>query len=116
MTIGNNNVFEVDCEVHCKSVGDNNIVESKGTFPSHNLCHLFSKYLFFFLAYVGRQTVITNGCVIGAKCEVLLNDTLAEGSLFYGSGSDVKWRIQADKPSVSTITFILVSCILILIF
>lgn len=30
MTIGNNNVFEVDCEVHCKGVGDNNIVESKG--------------------------------------------------------------------------------------
>ena len=50
---------------------------------------------------MGRQTVLTNGCVIGAKCEVLLNDSLAEGSLFYGSGSDVKWRIQADKPSVS---------------
>nr|CAG4636650.1 EOG090X0I48 [Eubosmina coregoni]SVE70168.1 EOG090X0I48 [Eubosmina coregoni] len=79
MTIGNNNVFEVDCEVYCKVIGDNNIVESK--------------------ALLGRQTSLSNGCVIGAKCEVLLNDTLAEGSLYYGSGSDVKWRIQADKPS-----------------
>ena len=31
MVIGNNNVFEVDCHVESQKVGDNNIVESKGT-------------------------------------------------------------------------------------
>jgi len=30
MVIGNNNVFEVDCRVESKKIGDNNIVESKG--------------------------------------------------------------------------------------
>ena len=50
MIIGNNNVFEVDCVVESRRIGDNNIVESK--------------------ARVGRPTVLTNGCVIGAKCQV----------------------------------------------
>lgn len=31
MIIGNNNVFEVDCVVKAAKIGDNNIVESKGT-------------------------------------------------------------------------------------
>nr|CAG4642180.1 EOG090X0I48 [Eurycercus lamellatus] len=79
MIIGNNNVFEVDCIVNSSKIGDNNIVESK--------------------AFLGRHTSLSNGCVIGAKCEVLVSETLSEGSLFYGSTSDVKRRIQADKPS-----------------
>nr|CAG4643614.1 EOG090X0I48 [Ilyocryptus agilis] len=79
MTIGNNNVFEVDCIVESKKIGDNNIIESK--------------------AHLGKQTSLTNGCVIGAKCEVHVSETLPEGFLFYGCGSDVKRRIQADKPS-----------------
>lgn len=53
-----------------------------------------------FLAYVGRQTSLSNGCVIGAKCEIHVSETLPEGTLFYGSGSEVKRRVQADKPSV----------------
>nr|CAG4649821.1 EOG090X0I48 [Scapholeberis mucronata]SVE93986.1 EOG090X0I48 [Scapholeberis mucronata] len=79
MVIGNNNVFEVDCHVESQRIGDNNIIESK--------------------AFVGRQTLLSNGCVIGAKCEVLIPETLQEGTLFYGSGPDVKRRVQADKPS-----------------
>ena len=30
LLIGNNNVFEVDCKVESRTIGDNNIVESKG--------------------------------------------------------------------------------------
>jgi len=79
MIIGNNNVFEVDCVVESRRIGDNNIVESK--------------------ARVGRPTVLTNGCVIGAKCQVGVAETLPEGTLFYGLGSDVKRRLQSDKPT-----------------
>ena len=32
MTIGNNNVFEVDCRVESNKIVDNNIVESKGIY------------------------------------------------------------------------------------
>nr|CAG4650619.1 EOG090X0I48 [Sida crystallina] len=79
MIIGNNNVFEVDCVVESKKIGDNNIVESK--------------------AFVGRPTMLSNGCVIGAKCDINIGETLPEGTLFYGLGSEVKRRIQSDKPS-----------------
>lgn len=37
MTIGNNNVFEVDCHVESRKIGDNNIVESKGKVTKHVL-------------------------------------------------------------------------------
>ena len=83
MIIGNNNVFEVDCIVECKKVGDNNIVESK--------------------AHVGRSTVLSSGCVIGAKCQINVGEVLPEGTLFYGLGSEVQRRIQSDKPSVNTL-------------
>nr|CAG4648376.1 EOG090X0I48 [Moina brachiata]SVE93362.1 EOG090X0I48 [Moina brachiata] len=79
MVIGNNNVFEVDCIVETKKIGDNNIVESK--------------------AFVGAPMILTNGCVIAAKCEVAVPEVLPEGTLFYGLGSEVKRRVQADKPS-----------------
>ena len=58
----------------------------------------------FSTAFVGRQTSISNGCVIGAKCEVHVSEVLPEGTLFFGSGPDVKRRIQADKPSVLEIS------------
>ena len=98
MVIGNNNVFEVDCRVESKKIGDNNIVESKGKKRQPSIiCNHDNKCT---LAFVGRQTSLSNGCVIGAKCEVLVHETLQEGSLFYGSGPDVKRRVQSDKPSV----------------
>jgi len=81
MTIGSNNVFEVDCLVESRNIGDNNVVESK--------------------AHLGNTTSLSNGCVIGAKCEILTNEDFPDGSLFYGSGSEVKRRIQLDKPSVN---------------
>ena len=79
--IGNNNVFEVDSVIHCKKIGDNNVVESK--------------------AFVGRQTSLSNGCVVGAKCRIDVCETLPEGTLFYGLDSDVKRITQTDKPSVN---------------
>lgn len=101
MVIGNNNVFEVDCHVESKFIGDNNIVESKGS-NKESLATVFHNASSSVLAFVGRQTSLSNGCVIGAKCEVLVAETLQEGSLFYGAGSDVKRRVQSDKPSVVT--------------
>jgi len=79
MTIGSNNVFEVDCLVESRNIGDNNVVESK--------------------AYLGGATSLSNGCVIGAKCEVLTEEDFPDGTLFYGCGSEVKRRVQQDKPS-----------------
>jgi len=50
MIIGNNNVFEVASYSEALHIGDNNILEAK--------------------ARLGRQTELSNGCIIGAKCQV----------------------------------------------
>ena len=57
------------------------------------------------LAFVGLPMVLTNGCVIGAKSEVAVTEVLPEGTLFYGLGSEVKRRVQADKPSVKNTSY-----------
>nr|CAG4644441.1 EOG090X0I48 [Lepidurus arcticus] len=77
MIIGNNNVFEVDSFVESLKIGDSNIVESK--------------------AKVGRQTYLSNGCVIGAACNVDTSEVVPEQTVIYGSSSFR--RHQSDKPS-----------------
>nr|CAG4652306.1 EOG090X0I48 [Triops cancriformis] len=77
MIIGNNNVFEVDSYVESLKVGDSNVVESK--------------------AKVGRQTYLSNGCVIGAGCNVNTSEVVPEQTVIYGSSS--LRRHQSDKPS-----------------
>ncbi|XP_039255292.2 dynactin subunit 6-like [Styela clava] len=64
LIIGNYNVFEVGSVCETKAVGDNNIIESK--------------------AKVGPYTKLTNGCVIGALCEVNTNEILPENTLICG--------------------------------
>lgn len=106
-------MFEVDCRVESKFIGDNNIVESKGKNNEGPMTYLSvgKQIMFSVLAFVGRQTSLSNGCVIGAKCEVLVPETLQEGSLFYGADSDVKRRVQSDKPSVVVFIQICFTCL-----
>ena len=86
MTIGNHNVFEVGAKSETPNVGDHNVFESK--------CH------------VGSLTKVTNGCVIGAMCDINYMETLAENTIIFGSNCDR--RIQHEKPSsqVSQIEFL----------
>ena len=64
MIIGNNNVFEVDCSSNALKIGYHNVLESK--------------------SFVGRTTVLSNGCVIGAGCRIDTNETLPENCVVYG--------------------------------
>lgn len=76
MTIGNHNVFEVGCQCEAVKVGDNNILEAKSK--------------------IGRNTLLSHGCVIGAKCEVTSQETIPENTVIYGQSCSR--RIQADRP------------------
>nr|CAG4645930.1 EOG090X0I48 [Lynceus sp. MCZ IZ 141354] len=78
MIIGNNNVFEVDCEVRCVKIGDHNVIESK--------------------AFVGREVQLTNGCVITAMTNVSSGEILPEGMLV----TPTLRRMQAELPPVQT--------------
>nr|CAB3236505.1 dynactin subunit 6-like [Phallusia mammillata] len=80
LIIGNHNVFEVGSEFQGKSIGNHNIVESK--------------------AKVGTCTTLSNGCVIGAACDVNIDEVLPENTVI--CGDKYLRRINADKPQPQT--------------
>lgn len=81
MKIGNNNVFEVGCVCEAVTVGDNNILEAKSK--------------------IGRHTILSHGCVIGAKCEVTSQETVRENTVIYGQSCSR--RSQAERPVPQTL-------------
>ncbi|XP_074661363.1 dynactin subunit 6-like [Tubulanus polymorphus] len=81
MVIGNNNVFEVGSCTQALMFGDNNVLEAK--------------------AVVGPKTRLSNGCIIGAMCEVTSPETLVENTVVYGA--DCGRRIQAERPAPQTL-------------
>ncbi|XP_064596584.1 dynactin subunit 6-like [Liolophura sinensis] len=81
MIIGNHNVFEVGSHSEALKIGEHNVIEAK--------------------ARVGRQTELTNGCIIGAMCSVASNEVLQENTVIFSS--DCERRIQQDKPPPQTL-------------
>jgi carbonic anhydrase/acetyltransferase-like protein (isoleucine patch superfamily) len=53
----------------------------------------------FVLANVGRQVVLTSGCIIGAACSVTNNEDIEENSVIYGANCER--RVQKERPPVS---------------
>jgi len=81
MIIGNNNVFEVGSEIHSLKIGDNNVLEAK--------------------SYLGRQTNLSNGCIVGAGCRLTTEETVDENIVIYGG--DCRRRKAGDKPVPQTL-------------
>uniref|UniRef100_A0A8C6WUC4 Dynactin subunit 6 n=1 Tax=Neogobius melanostomus TaxID=47308 RepID=A0A8C6WUC4_9GOBI len=81
MTIGVNNVFEVGCTSQALKIGDNNVIESK--------------------AEVGRNVILTSGCIIGAFCRVNTCEVIPENTVIYGSGC--MRRVQTERPQPQTL-------------
>ncbi|TSL54329.1 Dynactin subunit 6 [Bagarius yarrelli] len=65
MMIGTNNVFEVGCVSQAMKIGDNNVIESK--------------------AEVGRNVILTSGCIIGACCRLNTCEEISENTVIYSS-------------------------------
>uniref|UniRef100_UPI00358E06C8 dynactin subunit 6 isoform X2 n=1 Tax=Myxine glutinosa TaxID=7769 RepID=UPI00358E06C8 len=81
MVIGSNNVFEVGCQSEALKIDDNNIVESK--------------------ARVGRDMILSSGCVVGACCNVETCEVLPENTVIYGK--NCLRRLQSEKPQPQTL-------------
>lgn len=81
MIIGNNNVFEVGSYVESLKIGDFNVVEVK--------------------ASVGRETELSSGCIVGAKCHVSTNECLEENTVIYGEAC--RRRVQQEHPFPQTL-------------
>ncbi|XP_053568967.1 dynactin subunit 6-like [Bombina bombina] len=81
MIIVTNNVFEVGCYSQALKMGDNNVIESK--------------------ASVGRNVILTSGCIIGACCDVNTCEVIPENTVIYGS--DCLRRVQTERPQPQTL-------------
>lgn len=49
-------------------------------------------------ASVGRNVVLTSGCIIGAACSVTSNEDIEENSVIYGANCER--RVQKERPPV----------------
>ena len=58
--------------------------------------------LFLFIAKIGREVTLTNGCIIGAKCELFTNEVLTENTVIYGSENSR--RVANEKPQVNLLS------------
>lgn len=59
-----------------------------------------SLYLYLCLvAFVGRNVILTSGCIIGACCQVDTCEVITENTVIYGS--DCLRRVQTERPQVS---------------
>ncbi|RXN23706.1 dynactin subunit 6 [Labeo rohita] len=81
MSVGVNNVFEVGCVSQALKIGDNNVIESK--------------------AEVGRNVILTSGCIVGACCQVNTCEVIPENTVIYGS--ECLRRVQTERPQVRTL-------------
>uniref|UniRef100_A0A669ETY8 Dynactin subunit 6 n=1 Tax=Oreochromis niloticus TaxID=8128 RepID=A0A669ETY8_ORENI len=81
MTIGTNNVFEVGCVSQALKIGDNNVIESK--------------------ADLGRNVILTSGCIVGACCQINTCEVVPENTVVYGS--NCIRRVQSEKPQPQTL-------------
>uniref|UniRef100_A0A7N5JC05 Dynactin subunit 6 n=1 Tax=Ailuropoda melanoleuca TaxID=9646 RepID=A0A7N5JC05_AILME len=72
MIIGTNNVFEVGC------------------------CILYNN-----LTYVGRNVILTSGCIIGACCNLNTFEVIPENTVIYGA--DCLRRVQTERPQPQTL-------------
>lgn len=51
-------------------------------------------------ADVGRNVILTSGCIIGAFCQVNTCEVIPENTVIYGSGC--MRRVQTERPQVRT--------------
>ncbi|XP_065105733.2 dynactin subunit 6 isoform X2 [Paramisgurnus dabryanus] len=81
MTIGINNVFEVGSVSQALKIGDNNVIESK--------------------AEVGRNVMLTSGCIVGSCCQVNTCEVIPENTVIYGTVC--LRRVQTERPQPQTL-------------
>ena len=69
------------CQNYPFSTGDNNILEAK--------CH------------VGRQTELTNGCIVGSYVDLVTPERVAENTVVFGTENNR--RVQNERPPAQTL-------------
>ncbi|XP_053716146.1 dynactin subunit 6-like isoform X2 [Synchiropus splendidus] len=76
-----NSMFNSSSVSQALKIGDNNVIESK--------------------ADLGRNVILTSGCIIGACCQINTCEVVPENTVVYGS--KCIRRVQSDKPQPQTL-------------
>ncbi|ROJ42275.1 RNA-binding protein with multiple splicing [Anabarilius grahami] len=97
MSIGINNVFEVGCVSQALKIGDNNVIESKVS----QALKIGDNNVIESKAEVGRNVILTSGCIVGACCQVNTCEVIPENTVIYGS--ECLRRVQTERPQVRTL-------------
>uniref|UniRef100_A0A9J7YME2 Dynactin subunit 6 n=1 Tax=Cyprinus carpio carpio TaxID=630221 RepID=A0A9J7YME2_CYPCA len=105
MSIGINNVFEVGCVSQALKIGDNNVIESKGEVAAseRRVDGVMQVKLMCVMclcsAEVGRNVILSSGCIVGACCQVNTCEVIQENTVIYGS--ECLRRVQTERPQVT---------------
>lgn len=83
LVIGPNNVFEVGCTVQARSIGERNIFECK--------------------SFVSNKVSVSNGCIIGAGCQLVDEYTIGENTVVYGVDAQQRETIEKQKVTLKFI-------------
>ncbi len=93
LKIGSNNLLEVGCcicrpysvllfeGIEGKQIGDGNVIESKG------LCNMCSVHV---IAFVSVNTIIGNGCIIGAAARIPPNQIIQDDTIVWGPANNMR--------------------------
>ncbi|KAK9873383.1 hypothetical protein WA026_022448 [Henosepilachna vigintioctopunctata] len=81
LIIGSFNVFEVGCHVEAAKIGDSNVFESK--------------------CFVGNKVSVSNGCTIGAGCQLTNEQELKENIIVYGEKCQMREGLSKPLPQYS---------------
>lgn len=81
MVIGNFNVFEIGCCSQALSIGNNNVLEAKSK--------------------VGPLVELSDGCVVGNRCQIETQERLANKTVIYGQNESR--RKASEIPAQQTL-------------
>lgn len=81
MVIGNFNVFEIGCTSEALKIGNNNILEAKSK--------------------VGALVELNDGCVVGNRCRIEMQETLTNNTVIYGQNGSR--RKATEMPAQQTL-------------
>lgn len=86
MTIGANNIFEVGCRVESRNIGEKNIFECK--------------------SFVSPHVIVSNGCVVGAGCQLLGDQELKEKTVVFGRDCQQREAIETQGSHILQVDFL----------
>ncbi|KAM6149297.1 dynactin subunit 6 isoform 1-T1 [Erethizon dorsatum] len=102
MIIGTNNVFEVGCCIlynNAKTGGTHAYNPSTREAEAGGLQKVRGQSELH--AYVGRNVILTSGCIIGACCNLNTFEVIPENTVIYGA--DCLRRVQTERPQPQTL-------------